>query len=507
MKKSDRKPVSYRVVSIIIFIITAYCVPAWPAESLENRVKEYVLDNGLKILVLNRPGTPIFSAYIRFLVGAVDEQVGRTGSAHILEHMMFKGSKRIGTKDFSVEKEIMDDVERIGKKLDSERQKGRKADPEKAAELKKALKKRLADQRGYIIKDEISEIYTRNGASGFNAFTGPDTTTYLVKLPNNKLELWAWLESDRIRSPVMREFYSERDVVMEERRRSVDNSPEGTLYEQFKAVLYIAHPYGWPIIGWESDIGLLPKDTVRDFLRTYYSPNNAVVAIVGDIEPDKVYRTIKKYFSDIPAQYIPPRVSTKEPPQKGERRLEVEMDANPSIMIGFHKPSIGNKDDYVFDIIDSVLTQGRTSRLYKSLVLEKGVAVSVSGFGAGGALYDNAYALHITPRAPHTTEEVEEALYEELNRLKEEPISDHELQKVLNNMEAGYIRKLRSNSGLAYYLSDYESITGDWRYMVRYLDEIRKITPADVMEAAKKYLVKTNRTVATLVPKKTDISK
>jgi len=494
--------VSRRVISIIIFIITAYCVPAWPSEPLESRVKEYVLDNGMKILVLKRSGTPAFSAYIRYLVGAVDEEVGRTGSAHILEHMLFKGSKRIGTKNFSVEKEIMQDVERIGEELDMEREKGSKADPEKVAELKEALKKRLTDQRGYIIKNEISEIYTRNGASGFNAFTGPDTTTYLVKLPSNKLELWAWLESDRIRSPVLREFYSERDVVMEERRRSVDNSPEGTLYEQFKAALYIAHPYGRPIIGWESDIEFLPKDAVRDFLKTYYSPNNTVVAIVGNIEPEKVYRTIKKYFSDIPAQYIPPRVSTREPPQKGERRLQVEMDANPSRMIGFHKPSIGHKDDYIFDIIDSVLTHGRTSRLYKSLVLEKGIAVSASGFGAGGNRYANVYALQIIPRAPHTTEEVEEALYEELDRLKSAPISDRELQKVLNNMEADYIRKLQSNSGLAYYLSDYESITGDWRYMVRYMDEIKKITPADVMEAAKKYLVKTNRTVATLVSKK-----
>jgi len=502
LNKSYHKPVTFRVISIIVFVITAYCVPAWAAESLESRVKEFVLDNGMKILVLKRPGSPTFSAYIRYLVGSVDEEVGRTGTAHILEHMMFKGSKRIGTKNFSVENEIMQDVERIGEELDKERKKGRNTDPEKVAALKDALKKRLADQRGYIIKDEISEIYTRNGASGFNAFTGADTTTYLVKLPKNKLELWAWLESDRIRSPVMREFYSERDVVMEERRRSTDNSPEGTLYEQFKAVLFIAHPYGRPIIGWESDIGMLPKKAVRDFLRTYYSPNNMVVAIVGDVEPENVYRTIKKYFSDIPAQYIPPRVSTKEPPQKGERRVEVEMDASPSIMVGFHKPTIGHKDDYIFDIIDSVLTQGRTSRLYKSLVLEKGIAVSASGFGAGGSRYDNAYALHITPRAPHTTEEVEQALYEELDRLKEEPISDRELQKVLNNMEAGFIRRLRSNSGLAYYLSDYESITGDWRYMIRYMDEIRKITPEDVMEAAKKYLVKTNRTVATLVSKK-----
>jgi predicted Zn-dependent peptidase len=476
-------------------------MPASAAESLEDRVKEYSLDNGLKILVLKRPGSPTFFTRISFLVGAVDENVGQTGIAHLLEHMLFKGSERIGTKDFAIEKEIMQGVERIGEELDAERIKGANADPEKIARLKEQLNKRLADQREYIRKDEISEIYVSNGGSSFNAGTGMDTTSYIIKLPSNKLELWAWLESDRIRSPVLREFYSERDVVMEERRRSVDNSPFGRLYEQFKAAAFIAHPYGNPIIGWESDIGLLPKKAVRDFLKTYYSPNNMVVCIVGDVEPDHVFRTIEKYFGDIPAQVIPPRVSTTEPQQQGERRVEVVMDANPSILIGFHKPAFPHRDDYIFDVIDSVLTEGRTSRFYKSLVLEKGIAVSVSGFGVGGNRYDNIYAIHAVPSAQHTTQELEEAIYAELERLQNELISERDLQKVINNMEADFIWGLKSNYQLSRNLIDYHIVAGDWRYMIRYLDEIKKITPEDVMKAAKKYLVKENRTVATLVKK------
>jgi len=291
-------------------------------------------------------------------------------------------------------------------------------------------------------------------------------------------------------------------VVMEERRRSVDNSPGGMLYERFKAAAYIAHPYGNPIIGWADDIKFLPKRSVKNFLKTYYSPNNMAAVIVGDLEPDYVYETIKKYFGNIPAQDIPQRIATKEPEQKGERRIEVVLDASPSLMTGFHKPAMPHKDDYVFDVIDSVLTNGRTSRLYKFLVLEKRLAASISGFAAGGNRYDNIYGFHAEPRAPHTAREVEEAIYEELDRLKEKPLSERELRKVVNNMEADYIRKLRSNSGLAYYLSYYQIIAGDWRYMTRYLDEIKKITPGDVMAAAKKYFVKSNRTVAVIVPEK-----
>ncbi|GMT42825.1 MAG: peptidase M16 [bacterium] len=501
MKESGSSPV-IRAFLILVAASMAWCVEVSAAGFLEERVKEFSLDNGMKILVLNRPGSPTYAAYVRFLTGAVDEKTGETGIAHILEHMLFKGTRRIGTKDFAAEKRLMDEVEALGSRLDAENIKGEKADPDVIADLAERLKAKQAEQHEYARKDEMADIYSRNGSSGFNAFTSMDTTTYLVKLPANKFELWAWMESDRLRSPVLREYYLERDVVMEERRRSVENSPEGILYERFKAAAFIAHPYGNPIIGWESDIEFLPKESVRNFLKTYYAPNNMIVAVVGDVDPDYVHETIRRYFSDIPAQEIPPRIATKEPPQKGERRIEVTMDANPSVMTGFHKPSMPHKDDYVFDVIDSVLTSGRTSRLYKSLVLEKRLAASIGSFAAGGNRYDNVYGFHAAPRAPHTAREVEEAIYEELDRLKSEPVSGYELQKVINNMEADHIRKLRSNSGLAYYLSYYQVISGDWRYMTRYLDEIRKVTPDDVTAAARKYFVKSNRTVATLVPEK-----
>jgi predicted Zn-dependent peptidase len=496
---NNRSPlVSALALTAAFFLACVFSYPAL-AETLQERVKEYRLDNGLRILALHRDGSPTFSVFTRFLAGAVDENVGETGVAHILEHMLFKGSKRVGTTDFKKEKPLMEKVEKLGEELDAERRKGDSADKEKVARLRKEMAKVLEEQRRYIVSDEISSIYSGNGGAAFNAFTNMDITSYIVKLPSNRLELWAWVESDRLRSPVLREYYAERDVVMEERRRSVDNSPQGTLYEQFKAAAFQAHPYGNPIIGWESDISFLPKRKVKKFLKTYYSPNNMVVCIVGDIEPDEVFRVIKKYFGDIPAQDIPPRIVTKEPSQKGERRINVQFDAQPEVLIGFHKPVFPDRDDYVFDVIDSILSGGRTSRLYKSLVLEKGIAVSVDSWAAPGSRYDNLFAVGAVPREPHTTAELEAAVYEELARLQTEPVPARELQKVINNVDADYIRSLKSNSGLAYYLSVYEIITNDWRNMIRYQDEIKKVTPEDIMRVAKKYLVKRNRTVATLV--------
>ena len=487
-----------RIFAFILGILLFASPPSFAQDLLEEKIKEYTLENGLRIIVLQRTASPSFSAYIRFLVGGIDEEMGQSGTAHILEHMLFKGSENIGTIDFKKEEPLMKKAEEIGKKLDVEKRKGDKGDKKVIESLENELSKTLEEQRKYIIKDEISSIYQREGGSGFNAFTSQDTTTYLLKLPSNKFELWAWVEADRLRSPALREYYSERDVVLEERRRSVDNSPGGTLYEQFQAAAFQAHPYGNPIIGWRSDISLLPKEKVRQFLKTYYSPGNMLICIVGDIDPDYAYKTIKKHFGDIPRQEIPPRIATVEPNQKGERRVTVEFDANSEVMIGFHKPTMPHKDDYVFDVINYILTSGRTGRLYRSLVLKKGVAVSVSAWTGPGDRGGNLFSFHAVPRSPHTVAEVEKAIYDELEKLKSEPVSSHELEKIINNVEADYIRKLKSNSGLAHYISSYAILLGDWRYMTTYSDRIKEITPEDIMAVANKYFTKNNRTVAIL---------
>ncbi|HAP67595.1 MAG TPA: insulinase family protein [Nitrospinae bacterium] len=481
------------------FILYLY-IPAF-SETLDKRVVEHTLKNGMKLLLLERHQSPTIATTVMFKVGSVDERTGMTGIAHLLEHMLFKGTKMLGTKDYKKEKPLLDKMDKIAVQLDAEERKGEKADTKKIEILKAELKKLQDENKKLIIKDEFASIYSKHGGVGYNAGTSRDMTSYIISLPSNKLELWTAIESDRMKNPVLREFYSERDVVMEERRMSYDNDPEGSLFENFLSAAYNAHPYGMPTIGWMSDIKFLPKKEVENFLKTYYAPNNCVVTVVGDIDAKKIIEMMDKYFGEIPPQNIPERVWTEEPEQIGERRIEVEFDANPSIIIGYHKPTLPHYDDYVFDVIDFILGSGRTSRLYKKMVEEKRIAISVSTFSMPGSRYSNLFIFNGVPRAPHTVKELEDAFFEEIERLKNEPVSAKELEKVINHLEAHHIRQLGSNRGMSDTLAYYQTVAGDWKYMMTHIDNIRKITPEDVMNTAKKYLIKNNRTVAVLVKK------
>ena len=328
-------------------------------------------------------------------------------------------------------------------------------------------------------------LYQRHGGVGLNAATGKDLTRYMISLPANRLPLWAALEADRMAHPVLREFYKERGVVMEERRLRNDDSPSGLLFETFTSAAFRAHPYGIPTIGWESDIlSLTPADT-EAFFKAYYGPGNATIAIVGDINPKDVMTLIEQTFGTIPASPSQPPIVTVEPPQRGERRVEVEFDAEPSLVIGFHKPALGHPDDYVFDVIDALLSDGLTSRLYTNLVREKRIAASVnSDSNYPGVRSPNLFVVNATPLAPHTTAEVEAAIYAEIERLKTEPVSAKELEKVLNNLDADLVRALRSNGGLASQLALYQTVAGDWRYALKSRDKIAAVTPLDIQRVA-----------------------
>lgn len=489
--------------NLLFFLIFffPFC-PLVYAFDLEKRVTEHTLSNGLKIIMMERHASPTVSLYMRYKVGAVDEVTGQMGIAHLLEHMLFKGTKRLGTKDYEKEKPLLEKVEQLGEALDREELKGARKDPKKVEELRVQLREIQAEHKKLVESEVYSKYYQQNGGVGFNAATSNDGTVYIINLPSNKLELWANMESDRMENPILREYYTERDVILEERRMRVDNSPEGVLYEQFLATAFIAHPYQAPVIGWASDIRFLSKKATEKFLKTYYAPNNAVVAMVGDIVPADVIALMERYFGHIPAQELPPPFSTREPEQRGERRIEVEFDAEPMLLIGYHRPTLPHKDDYVFDVIHSILSNGRTSRLFKSLVQEKELAVSADTFDAPGSRYPNLFTFSGAPRYPHTAKEVEEAFYEEIEKLKIEPVSKKELQKVLNEIEAHFIHGLGSNSGMASLISYFETIAGDWRYFLRLPEEIAKVTAEDVMRVARQYLVKNNRTVSILVKKK-----
>ncbi|MBN4054345.1 insulinase family protein [Nitrospira defluvii] len=485
---------------LIIGIISMLLIPMTAsAQSLANRVVEHTLSNGLKVLMVERHQVPTISFRIVYVVGSANEVNGITGVAHLYEHMAFKGTERIGSRDFGAEKKLIDEIERVYTAIRDEQRLGSEADPKKIDALDAQFEALQDEARQWVVPNELGEIYDRNGASGFNASTGKDVTTYMVSFPANRLPLWIAMESDRMAHPVMREFYKERDVVLEERRRSVETSPGGKLYETFLAAAFIAHPYGNPTLGWPSDVGKLSAFETEAFFKTYYGPSNTIIVLVGDFKAEEVIPLLEDAFGKIPGAVPPPQVVTVEPPQRGERRVEVEDEANPRLLIGYHKPNLHHPDDPVFDVIDSLLSMGRTSRLYKKLVVEKKIAVSVSSAsGSPGARYSNLFTFSATPRAPHRTEALEEAIYAELDRLISEPPTEKELEKVITNIDASLVRSLRSNSGLAGQLAYFQAVAGDWRYVLRNRDAIAKVTAEDVIRVVKKTFTKKNRTVAVL---------
>jgi predicted Zn-dependent peptidase len=476
------------------------------APGLADRVIQRTLPNGLTLLMVERHETPVVSINLTFGVGGVNEVTGRTGIAHLYEHMAFKGTKTLGTKDYEKEKPLLEELDRVNAEIEArlaQRPVFTTDGGPEAQELQQLRKRfqELQEQAGaFVVGNELAQLYQRHGAVGLNATTGKDLTRYTVSLPANRLPLWAAVESDRMTNPVLREFYKERAVVMEERRLRTEDNPHGLLYEAFVSAAFQAHPYGLPTIGWASDIQALTPAATEAFFRTYYGPANVVLAIVGDIKPDEVFALVERKFGALPSTPPPPPVITIEPPQRGERRVEVEFDAEPSVLIGYHKAPLGHPDDWVFDVIESVLSEGVTSRLYRSLVREKRLAAGVGADSSSpGVTAPNLFMISATPLAPRTTAEVEEAVYAELERLKREPVSANELEKVLNNLDAGFLRSLRSNSGLAGQLAYFQAVAKDWRYLLQARAKIAAVTPADIQRVAAAYFVKSNRTVATLV--------
>jgi len=491
----------YKLIMILALALSCIALTKGAfAYDLERKVQEFTLENGLRVLIVERHFSPTVSFYIRYKVGAVDESSEHTGTAHFLEHMLFKGTRTIGTKNFEEEKKILNQINKVINALDIERMKGKEGNKSKIDELNRQLEALQKDSGKLIIKSEIDRLYTENGGADMNASTGYDLTSYHVSLPSNKVELWARIESDRMINPVFREFFSERNVVIEERKQTVESNPQRKLMEQFLATAFMVHPYRRPILGWASDMYYLNVDYLRNFFKTYHAPDNTVIAVVGDVSASELMKMIKKYFGGIPSQKKPVSHFSEEPVQQGERRVELVSDANPYMMIGYHKPTLPSFDDYVFDVIDTILSRGRTARLFKVLVEKKGIATSIdTANGFPGARCPNLFVFFATPRCPHINKELEDAIYEEIEKLKKEPVTARELEKAKNQMRADFLRRLSSNSGIANMLSYFEAVAGDYRYITNHINMIEKITAEDIMKVAKKYFNSENRTVASLV--------
>ncbi len=487
---------------IVVLSLLAGVAAAQDLASFEKRVTTKTLDNGLTVIVCERPVAPVFSFFTHVDAGSVQEQAGQTGLAHMFEHMAFKGTETIGTKDYAAEKVALAKVEEAYLAFDAERRKLAGRDEKKVAELEKAWKAAMAEANRFVVSNEYGEIVERAGGHGLDAFTNYDETVYFFSMPGNRLELWAWLESDRFLHPVFREFYKERDVVYEERRMRVDSNPIGRLLEQFAAVAFIAHPYGRSAIGWPSDLKTYSATDAAAFFRTFYVPSNMVVTVVGDVKAAEVIPVVGKYFGRLPKGPTPPEIRTEEPPQIAEKEVIMVDPSQPIYLEGYHKPGPHDPDDAVYDAIGDLLTSGRTSRLYRSLVRDKKVAAAAGGFpGFPGNKYPNLFIAYAVPLPGKTNDEVRDAIRAELDRLKAEDVTDAELRMVKTRAKAALIWKLADNQGLASELGSYQARYGDWRELFRAVERIDRVTKADIRRVANRIFVQKNRTVGRIETK------
>ncbi|MBW4486378.1 MAG: insulinase family protein [Trichocoleus desertorum ATA4-8-CV12] len=463
-----------------------------------DRVTEFRLDNGLKFIVLERHQAPVVSFLTYADVGGADEPEGKTGVAHFLEHLAFKGTRRIGTKNYDIEQVLLSRLDLLAERIPKAEAEGKTRE---VAKLKQWFEEAEAEAASYIQQNEYGRIVEQAGGVGLNATTSSDATRYFYSFPANKLELWMSLESERFLEPVFREFYKEKDVILEERRMRVDNSPIGQMIETFLDAAYNKHPYRRPVIGYPEDLKNLTRQDIADFFDTYYVPNNLSIAVVGDVNPQEVKRLAQTYFGRYKAGSAPPKLTVVEPPQTKTKEVTVRLPTQPWYLEGYHQPAMNHPDHVVYQMIGSILSDGRTSRLYKSLVEKQQIALSAQGFsGFPGDKYPSIMLFYALTAPNHTVDEVATSLRSEIERLKTEPVSAEELDRVKTQARAGLLRSLSSNSGMASLLLEYEAKTGSWRNLFKELDAIATVTPADIQRVARETFRPENRTIGRLLP-------
>lgn len=463
--------------------------------SFERRIFTKILGNGLTLVVYERHNTPVFSTFTYIDVGSDRDAAGHGGLAHMFEHMAFKGSNHIGTTDPSAEEAALAQVEKAYADYSARRC----CDKKESARLESAWKDAIAAADKYIIRNQFAEILHNEGAAAASALTTKDETGYYCSLPANDLELWAFLESERFRQPVMREFYKERNVVMEERRTQVENQALGRFREQFLAAAFIVHPYRNPIVGWPSEIEALSATDAIDFFEQYYVPSNITIAIVGDVEHEAVWTVAGKYFGRLQSRPRPQPLRSVEPRQNAERRITMRDEAQPFYMEGYHRPPITDNEDAVFAVIQDIMSNGHTSRLYRSLVRDRRIAATASSLDRyPGQKYPNLFVFSAVPLSGHTTEEIEEEIQLQIEKLKAESVTDEELRKAKLRLKANLGQIIDNNSEMAAALARSQALFGDWRQLVLKMDQIDHVTSDDVRRVANATFVPSNRTVGTM---------
>lgn len=504
-REIKKRPIIRALAAILISVV------GYGATALGMGVKPRIetLENGLKLILVERHDQPTFSGCVVYDVGSVNDPAGESGIAHMFEHMLFKGTRTIGTTNFEAERPLIEKQEALRVRMNAEmdrmrvmKRRGKISDvldpkqwtPEYSA-MKKEFDALVEKERPYIKNNELFNLYTTNGGAGLNAGTSSDFTIYFVQLPANKIELFFWLESDRMQGGIMREFYVERDNVREERRLRTESTPTGKFREAFEALFWQSHPYGIPTLGWASEVESITAQDCRDFYKIYYAPNNARVVLVGDFDSDQVLAMAKKYFGRIPRGEKPPRpVITEEPKPIAERRMIAEAETNPRVQIRYEGVAMGHRDEPALDVAAQLLS-GKTGRLFKRLVTKEEAAMGQPSATNSGRKYAGYFEIGATVKEGHTPEEVEGMILEEVARLRDGEITDYELEKVKNQVLAGSVQRLRSNTGLMFQLAIFDTWY-KWDYLNESTDLMLAVTADDVKRVVREYLVPETRTVA-----------
>jgi len=459
-------------------------------QKLAKDVKFYTLPNGLRVILYERGTAPVFAGMVAVRVGGTDEVVGHTGISHMLEHMAFKGTPSIGTRDYPKEKKLLEELEtfavkeRAGVPLS-------KQEVARREEINQNLKE-------LWILGDLSTQFDKRGAADMNATTDKELTKYFVSLPRVGFEFWCWIESERILFPVMRQFYQERDVVLEERRMRFEDDPQGKLYEQLLGISYLKHPYRNPVIGYDFDVRRLTASMVADFHKQYYVPSNIVVSVVGSVNPDEDIKIIEKYFGRLPAGTAPSHPNIVEAAQTGERRIKLETNAAPELLIAYHKPNYPHPDDPAISLMAEIFAGSRISPLYTELVKIRRLASAVSHEEAPGSAYPNLLLFAASATSPHTNEEVLQAFDEVLAKFTRDGVTESQLEIAKRSTAMEYLGHLKSNMSLAEDFATSQLIYGDWRASLNWYSEMMKVTTSDIQKAAQTYLIPSSRTIGTV---------
>ena len=468
------------------------------AQDLREQVSTYTLENGMRVIMVRQDAAPVISFNLMFDVGGIDEPDGLGGIAHMVEHMAFKGTQTIGTDTPDLEEQALEKVEVLALALEWVRKNGTE---EEVAETQAAFLEAREEAKALASPNALDLLFDANGGVGLNASTGYDRTSYVISMPSNRLELYARVYADILRDTVFRSFYEERDVVREERRQRSEDDPQGVLFEEFLGEAYRVHPYGRPLIGAPNELESYLATEAEAFFERYYDPNRAVLVLVGDVEPERDLEILERYFGLLEGAPDARPDIPNEPDQTEERRSSVQFDAEPQLAVGYHKPTYPERDAYVMDVIDAVLSAGRTSRLFERMVAQDQIALDVFTSSAfPGIREPNLFVFGGAPRFPNTNADMERVFYEEVERLKNESVTERELEKVKNQVRASFIRGLGSGSGLASQLAFYELFLGGWEGILEYEEIINSVTAEEVQEVAQRIFSEDNRTVALLEP-------